>query len=141
MTDGKIFKPRACKAHQFRTGIDKERKVACEGSDGIGRSILYFHAPGLSLCARSRGGWQRGADSGHKDCLYGETIQESDQGTSEICKDHRSKLERDSHTGATSFSPKRSGAWLKGENPLKRSSWNTALTDSRGKRLSRLISF
>jgi len=141
MTHGKIFKYGARGAYERRGGIHKERKVSCEGSNGTGGSIRYFQASSLSLCPRSRGGWERGTGSRYKDGLYGEDTQKSDQGTSEIFKNHWGKLERDSHSSTSSFYPKRSGAWLKGRNPLRRSSWNTALTDCQGKRLSKLISF
>lgn len=141
MTHDKIFKSGACTTYQCRAGIDEERKILCEGSGDTGWQIRYFQTPSLSLCARSRGDWERGSDPRYKDCLYSETVQESDQGTSEICKDHWAKLERDSHTSTSSFSPKRSEAWLTEENFLSRSSWNTPLTDCQGKGLSKLIRF
>lgn len=141
MTHDKIIKPGARTPYQCRTGIDKERRLSCKSSNSTGRSIRYFQAPSLSLCTRSRSGWERSAGSRYKDGLYSEAIKESDQGTSEIFKDHWAKLERDSYSSTSSFSPKWSGAWLKGGNPSRRSSWNTALTDCQGKRLSKLISF
>ena len=134
MTHDKIIKSGARTTYQCRTGIDKEGKISREGSDGIGRQIRYLPATSLSLSARGRGDWRRDSNPGHKDCLYGKALQESDQGASNICKDNRTKLERDSNPSAGSLSAKRSGAWVRGGNVLGRSSWNTALTDCQRKR-------
>jgi len=141
MTYGKIIKPGASPTYQCRIIIDKERKISCEGSWGTGRRIWYFQAPSLSLCKRGRRDWERGSRSGYKDCLYGEAIQESDQSTSKICKEYRAKLERDSDPSAGSLFAKRSEAWLRGENVLERSSWNTAMTGCHQKRSCTLIGF
>jgi hypothetical protein len=141
MTNDKIIKPGARTSHQCRSGTNKAGTISRQGSSGTSRQIWYFSAPSLSLCTRGRNDWRKDSDPGHQDCLYGEALQESDQGTSRICKDHRAKLERDSHTSSSSFSTKRSGAWLRGRNPLENSSWNTALTDCQGKKLSKRTSF
>ena len=141
MTHGKIFKLGTCKAYECCPGVDKERKVSCEGSCGAGRSIQYLQAPSLSLYKRGRRDWKRGSGSRHKDSLYSEVIQESNQGSSKICKDHRAKLERDSDPSAGSLSARRSEAWLRGGNALEKSSWNTAMTDCHRKRSCKLIDF
>ena len=139
MTYDKILQTGTSPTYQCSPGIDKERKFSCESSSGIVREIWYFQAPGLSL--RTRGGrdWERGSYSRHKDCFYGKAIQESDQSTSKICKDHRAKLERDSDPSARNLFAKRSEAWLRGENALERSSWNTAMTGCHRKRSCKLI--
>lgn len=141
MTYGEIFKSGACKTDQCRVGIDKEKEICCRGSAGFSKQIRYVQASSLSICARSRGNWQRGADPGHKDCLYREGVQELDPGGSELCKDQRAEFERDSYPSASSFSSKRSGAWLIGENPPLILSWNTVLIDCQRERLFRFISF
>jgi len=141
MTHDKIIKPGARTPYQFRTGIDKEREISREGSSGTSRQIRYFPSTSLSLSARGRRDWKAGSNPGHQDCLYGEAIRESDQGTSKICKDHWRKLERDSNPSSSSLSAKRSEAWLRQGNALERLSWNTALTDCQRKRSCKLIGY
>ena len=141
MTYGKIFKSGTCKTDQCRVGIDKEKEIFCRGNADFSKQILYVQASSLSICARSRGNWQRGSDSGHKDCLYSEAVQELDSDGSELCKDQRAEFERDSYPSASSFSSKRSGAWLIGKNPLLILNWNTVLIDCQRERLFKFISF
>ena len=141
MTYGKIFKSGARKTDQCGVGIDKEKEICCRGSAGFSKQIRYVQASSLSICARSRGNWSRGADPGGKDCLYSEAVEELDTEGSELCKDQRAEFERDNYPGASSFSSKRSGAWLTGEKAPLILSWNTVLTDCQRERLFKSISF
>ena len=142
MTYDKILQTGTSSAYQRRFGFDKKRRIIIRSSNGVGETISDLQASGIPLCARSRTDWKTGSRPGYKDCLYGEAIQESDQSTSKICKDHRAKLERDSDPSARNFFAKqRSEAWLRGENALERSSWNTAMTDCHLKRSCKLIGF
>lgn len=134
MTHDKIIKSGARTTYQCRTGLDKESEISRKGSSGTRRQIRYLSSPRLSLSARGRGDWRRGSNPSHQGCLYGKALQGADQGASDICKDHRRKLERDSNPSAGSLSAKRSEAWVREENALERSSWNTALTDCQRKR-------
>jgi hypothetical protein len=139
MTHEKILQPATSSANQHCVDIDKKRSIIIKRCDGIGETISYLQAPSIPLCARSRIDWKTGPSPGCENCLYGETIQESDQSTSKICKDQRPELERDRDSSARGLFAKRSEAWLKGENALGRSSWNTAMTDCQLKRSYRLI--
>lgn len=141
MTYDKIKQYRTSQTYQYRTNIDEGRKIFGKGSNRISRQIWYLQASSLSLCTRGRGDWERGSGPRQKDRLYSEVIQESHQGTSSICKDHRTKLERNSDPSTGSLSAKRSEAWIKGESVLERSSWNTAMTDCHQKRSCKLMSF
>lgn len=141
MTYDKIIQAGTSSAYQYCVGIDKERRIFIKCSDDIGETISHLQTPGLPLCVRSTTDWKADSDPGYKDCFYGEVIQESDQGTSKICKEHRAKLERDSNPSAGSFSAKRSEAWVRVGNVLDRSSWNTAMTDCHQKRSCRLTDF
>ena len=140
MTYDKILQAGTSSANQYCVGIDKKRRIIIKCCNGIGETISYLQAPSIPLCARSRIDWKTGPRPGCKDCLYGEAIQESDQSTSKICKDHRAKLERDRDSSARGLFEKRSEAWLRGGNALGRSSWNTAMTGCQLKRSYRLIS-
>ena len=128
MTYDKILQTGTSSACQRRFGFDKKRGITIRSCYGVGETVSYLQASGIPLCSRSRTDWKTGSHPGYKDCLYGEAIQEPDQSTSKICKDHRAKLERDSGPSARNFFRKRSEAWLRGENALERSSWNTAMT-------------
>ena len=139
MAYDKIFQTGTSSAYQHSFGFDKKRRIIINCSNGIGETISYLQAPSIPLCVRSRIDWKTGSRAGCEDCLYGEAIQESDQSTSKICKDHRSKLERDRDSSARSLFAKRSEAWLRGENALERSSWNTAMTGCHRKRSYKLI--
>ena len=141
MTHDKIKQYRTSQTYQYRNNIDQGKKIFVEGSSRISGQIWYFQAPGLSLCTRGRGDWERGCGSRQKNRLYSEVIQESNQGTSKICKDHRAKFERNSDPSIRGLSAKWSEAWLKGESILERSSWNTAMTDCHRKRSCKLIGF
>jgi len=141
MTHDKIKQYRTSQTYQYRNNIDQGKKIFVEGSSRISGQIWYFQAPGLSLCTRGRGDWERGCGSRQKNRLYSEVIQESNQGTSKICKDHRAKLERNSEPSAAGLPAKRSEAWLKGESVLERSSWNTAMIDCHWKRSCKRIVF
>lgn len=141
MANDKVLQSGTSPAYQYCVGIDKERRIFIKCSDGIGEAISHLQTPGLPLCARSRTDWKTDSGPGYKDCFYGEVIQESDQGTSKICKEHRAKFERDRNPSAGSLSAKRSEAWLRGEDALEKSSWNTAMTDCGWKRSYKLIGF
>lgn len=139
MTYEKILQTGTSSAYQHCFGFDKKRRIIIRSCNGIGETISYFQAPSLPLCARGRIDWKSGSCPGYKDCFHGEAIQESDQSTSQICKDLRAKLERDSDTSARSPFAERSEAWLRGVNALERSSWNTAMTGCHRKRSCKLI--
>lgn len=141
MTHDKIFKSGAGTAYQCCTGIDQGIQGSCKDCKGTGIPIRYLQASSLSVCARGRGEWERGSDSGSKDRLYSQIIPEPDSSASSICKGHWGNFKRDCYTGPRSFSPQGSGAWIKRENPSERFTWNIALTDCQRKRLSKLISF
>ena len=138
MTYDKILQTGTSPAYQRRFGFDKKRRIIIRSSNGVGETISDLQASGIPLCARSRTVWKPGSRPGYKDCLHGEAIQEPDQSTSKICKDHRAKLERYSGPSARSFFGKRSEAWLRGANALERSSWNSAMTVCHLKRSSKL---
>ncbi len=139
MTYDKILQTGKSSAYQHCVDFDKKQRLFIRCSIGIGETISHLQAPGLPLCARGRTDWKKGSSSRYKDCLYGEGIQKSDQNTSKICKDHRAKLERDSDPSARGLSAKWSEAWLRGENALERSSWNTAMIGYHRKRSCKLI--
>lgn len=141
MTHDKIKQYRTSQTDQYRPNIDKRRRIFCKSSSRISRQIWYFQASSLSLYTRGRGDWERGSGSRPKDSLYSEVIQEFNQGTSEICKDHRAKFERNSDPSTRGLFAKWSEAWLNGESILERSSWNTAMTDCHRKRSCKLIGF
>jgi len=139
MTYDKINQSGTSSANKHCFGFDKKRRVIIKCSNDIGETISDLQAPSIPLCARSGTDWEKSSRPGCKDCLYSEALQESDQSTSKIYKDHRSKLERDSGPSAGSlFAKQRSEAWLRGENALKRSSWNTAMTGCHRKRSCKL---
>jgi hypothetical protein len=127
MTYDKILQIGTSSAHQHGFGSDKKRRITIKYSIGTGETIWHLQTSGLPLCTRSRNDWETGSRPGCKDCFYGEAVQEFDQSTSKICKDHRAKPERDSESSAGSLFAKRSEAWLRGENAPERSSWNTAM--------------
>ena len=141
MTHDKILQIGTSSSYQRCFRIDKKRRILIKCSNGIGETIWYLQAPSIPLCARSGTDRKKDSGPGHKDCLYGEVIQESDQSSSKICKDHWAKLERDNDPSTGSLFAKRSEAWLRGENAPERSSWNTAMTDCHLKRSCKLIGF
>lgn len=138
MTYDKILQTGTSSANQHCVGIDKKRRIIIKCCNGIGETIWYLQTPSIPLCARSRIDWKTGPRPGCEACLYGEAIQESDQSTSKICKEHRAKLERDCDSSARSLFAKRSEAWLRGKNALGRLSWNTAMTGCHRKRSCKL---
>lgn len=141
MTNGKIFQFRAGTAYQCRAGVDRAARLCREGGSSTGSRVRYVQAPGLSLRTRSRGDGQRGSDSGEKDRFYGQALTEPNPGSSATCEIHRAKLKRHSHTGSGSISLQGSGAWLRRRSPLKRLSWNIALTDCQPTRLPKSTNF
>ena len=134
MTYDKIIKTATCPAYQYGIGFDKERRIFIKGSDGIGKAISHIQTSGLPLYTRSRTDWKADPGTGYKDCLYGEAIQEPDRGTSNICKEYRAKLKRDSDPSTGSPFAKWSEAWLRGENASEKSRCNTAMTGCHRKR-------
>ena len=141
MTHDKIIQLRARTACQCCSGIAQAIRLCREGGSSTGIPIRYLQAPGLSLCAGSTGDRQRGSDSGEKDSFYGQAITEPNPGTSAMCQVHRAKLKRDSDRGSGGVSQQGSGAWLERRTPLKRFSWNIALTDCQLKRLPKPTNF
>ena len=141
MTHDKILQIGTSSSYQHCFGIDKKRRLLIKCSNSIGETIWYLQAPSIPLCARSGTDRKKGSRSGYKDCLYSEAIQESDQSSSKICKDHRAKLKRDNDPSAGSLFEKRSEAWLRAGNAPERSSWNTATTGCHLKRSCKLIGF
>lgn len=141
MTHDKILQTGTSSAYQHCFGLDKKRRIIIRSCNGIGETISYLQAPSLPLCSRGRIDWESSSGPGYKDCFHGEAVQESDQSGSKICKDLWAKLERDSDPSARNPFAERSEAWLKGENALERSSWNTAMTGCHRKRSSKLIGF
>jgi hypothetical protein len=139
MTYDKIIKTATCPTYQYGTGFDKKRRIFFKGSDGIGKAISHLQTAGLPLYTRSRTDWKAGSNPGHQDCLYGEAIQEPDRGTSNLCKEYRAKLKRDSDPSTGSPFAKWSGAWLRGENASEKSSCTTAMTGCHRKRSCKCI--
>ena len=141
MTHDKILQIGTSSSNQHCFGIDKKRRIYIKCSSGIGETIWSLQAPSIPLCARSGTDRKKGSSPGYKDCLYGEAIQEFDQSSSKICKDHRAKLKRDNDPSAGSLFAKWSEAWIRGANAADRSSWNTAMTGCHLKRSCKLIGF
>ena len=141
MPHDKILQIGTSTAYQHCFGIDKKRRIHIKCRNGIGETIWLFQASSIPVFTRSGAGRGKGSGPGHKDCLYGEVIQKSNQSRSKICKDHRAELKRDNDPSSGSLFAKRSEAWIKGENAPERSSWNTAMTDCHLKRSCKLIGF
>ena len=141
MTHGEIFHFGAGTAYQCRSGIDQATKVCRSGSESLGSPVRDLQTSGLPVCARSRGRWETGADSGSKDRLYRQATREPDPGNPSIYKVHGTKLKRDCNPGLGSFSKQGSQAWLSGANTSERFIWNTALIDCRAKRLPKPTNF
>ena len=141
MTYDKILQTGKSSAYQHCIDVDKNQGLIIKCGIGISETILHLQAPGLPLCARGRNDWRTGSRARYKDCLYGEGIQKSDQNTSKICKGHWAKLERDSDPSARVLSAKWSEAWLRRENALEKSSWNTAMIGYHRKRSCKLTGF
>ena len=141
MTYDKNFQTGKSSAYQHCVDVDKNQGLIIKCGIGISETILHLQAPGLPLCARGSTDWRTGSGAGYKDCLYGESFQKSDQNTSKICKGHRSKLERNSDPSARGLSSKWSEAWLREENALEKSSWNTALIGYHRKRSCKFTGF
>ena len=141
MTHGEIIQLRARTACQCCSGIAQAIRLCGEGGSSAGIRVRYLQAPGLSLCAASTGGRQRGSDSGEKDSFYGQAITEPNPVTSAMCQVHRSKFKRDSDRGFGGVSLQGPGAWLERRTPLKRFSWNIVLIDCQPKRLPKPTNF
>ncbi len=139
MTHDKDLQHGTCAAYQRSAGFDKAQKVCIRCSDDADQAIQYLQTPSLPLCARSRAEWQASSDSGQKDSFYSQTLAGSDSNTSSIFKFNGQDSERNRNPGAGSLFAKRSEAWLRGENALERSSWNTAMTGCHRKRSCKLI--
>jgi len=141
MTNGKVFQFRAGKAYQCRASVDRAPRLCREGGSSTGSPVRYVQAPGLSLYTGSRVDGQRGSDSGEKDRFYGQALTEPNPGNSATCEIHWAKLKRHSHTGSGSISLQGSGAWLRRRSPLRRLSWNMALTGFQPPRLPKSTNF
>ena len=141
MTHGEIIQLGARRAYQCRSGFDRTIGISGSGGEGSSCSIRHLQASSLSVCARGKSRWQRGADSGQKDCFYGQAIAEPSPGTSSMCEIHREKLKRDRHRGSGGISLQGSEAWLERRALGKRFIWNIALTDCQPAGLLKLSRF